>query len=928
MLKCYAHDISIPRGASKFTICVGADFLSEGSAFQVDVYRLGTSMQHTFRSGWIPATVTVDPLGTNLCDPDREWPGTDFALPPEWPSGIYIATVTEKTAAGEIVPPGAVAVTAPFYPFLPGYKAGYPTTARYTDPVYGYQRCMFVVRAKKPQATILYKVPVNSYASYCSEGMDADGNPGGGGNYVNIGLPNAKTVTFRKPGIGTGSDHMYAPQDEYDLTSPYNTLAHWDAKFVAWLEGSGYVVEYTTDIDVDDVANAPIGAPYELLVSVGHDEYWSQGMRDNITQFRNAGGNVAFFSGNTAIYRVSYTADRSAFACAKIFWYTAGPVTSANPASAPENTITGVATRNAGALWAGPRGPLGYTIQNSATPIGQMILAGTGLDEDFADVLGADMRVVGYECDGAAYTVQSNGIRVVNGSDTTPLNFTILGYADLEPVGIGSLNGNPAGGDVLTRSYAGRTCGPEGSEGGAQIWASVPREPQNEPPAGWPLRRCATMGIMTPADPNANGALGTFVAPLKSTTFNAATVDWARGLSANTSLVTVPNPRKPNATMPGVFLAADPSIDRITRNVLDNLQSSKSHVSIGQFPAQPPNQSGIVAIGACFCTSGASGATNHHIVVANATPAPSAVATSVAIIDFALTGLPAGDLAGTIPAALYTFTLTPAQQLVGLTAFDDPANGVYRIVAAFSDGTLQELVVAPNGTLQSGPTVLQSGLTNLSAVSAHVDPADGSRHYGVFCGGPGTLPPGTATMFCYDKAGGSPAVVPLATFQHAIPDLYVQAMGSCALPSGLNVCHLIDSSNFIHEVAYREGDNGAQTVSRFLGDTVKMCYSAATFFSKTDGKAHVVTSGQDKVDESMELSYSVRDTFYAGPGTYGGAGNAPSQLLIASSPEAQAAERFYVAGYDVSAAGGTPGTRVYAYASGFNGTVSLQSAST
>ena len=44
---------------------------------------------------------------------------------------------------------------------------------------------------------------------------------------------------------------------------------------------------------------------YRLLVSVGHDEYWSEEMRDNVEAFLENGGNAAFLSGNTCWWAVT-----------------------------------------------------------------------------------------------------------------------------------------------------------------------------------------------------------------------------------------------------------------------------------------------------------------------------------------------------------------------------------------------------------------------------------------------------------------------------------------------------------------------------------------------------------------------------------------------------------------------------------------------
>ena len=43
---------------------------------------------------------------------------------------------------------------------------------------------------------------------------------------------------------------------------------------------------------------------YKLILSVGHDEYWSAPMRDHLEKFIGDGGNVAFFSGNVCCWQV------------------------------------------------------------------------------------------------------------------------------------------------------------------------------------------------------------------------------------------------------------------------------------------------------------------------------------------------------------------------------------------------------------------------------------------------------------------------------------------------------------------------------------------------------------------------------------------------------------------------------------------------
>src|SRR5207302_2613977 len=46
--------------------------------------------------------------------------------------------------------------------------------------------------------------------------------------------------------------------------------------------------------------------PIYAFLSVGHDEYWSWQMRDNVEHARDVGINLGFFSANTAYWQVRF----------------------------------------------------------------------------------------------------------------------------------------------------------------------------------------------------------------------------------------------------------------------------------------------------------------------------------------------------------------------------------------------------------------------------------------------------------------------------------------------------------------------------------------------------------------------------------------------------------------------------------------------
>jgi hypothetical protein len=235
-------------------------------------------------------------------------------------------------------------------------------------------------------------------------------------------------VGLHRPGGGTGgTPYDHANFDPFDPT-PRQTFAHWDARFIAWLERAGYAVDYCTDVDLHREGQALL-APYRLLVSAGHDEYWSDAMRAAVDGHVAAGGNVAFFGGNTCWWRVVFD-DEVTFRRTQ-FWSDPGA------SGGPENTLIGVSFRNGGERDRDEHPiPVGYRVQHAD----HWIYAGAGVRD--GDVFGGapEEYLVGYECDGADFdrSALAAGRAVEpSGRDGTPSGFVILGVGDARPSGWG-----------------------------------------------------------------------------------------------------------------------------------------------------------------------------------------------------------------------------------------------------------------------------------------------------------------------------------------------------------------------------------------------------------------------------------------------------------------------------------------------------------
>ncbi|MBV9205926.1 MAG: hypothetical protein JO037_11105 [Actinobacteria bacterium] len=106
---------------------------------------------------------------------------------------------------------------------------------------------------------------------------------------------------------GLPSDRGYAVSFDrpYDGDGAVRFLA-FDQAAIAVAERAGVPLAYETDVDLD--ADPGILAGARAVISLGHDEYYSQAMRNALVTARNAGTNLAFLGAN-AIYRHIRIAD-------------------------------------------------------------------------------------------------------------------------------------------------------------------------------------------------------------------------------------------------------------------------------------------------------------------------------------------------------------------------------------------------------------------------------------------------------------------------------------------------------------------------------------------------------------------------------------------------------------------------------------------
>ena len=87
----------------------------------------------------------------------------------------------------------------------------------------------------------------------------------------------------------------------YDDSQGAGELLSWELNMLAFLEQEGYDVVYSTDADTHESGSQLL--LHKGFLSVGHDEYWSYEMHQNVIAARDQGVNLGFFSADTANWR-------------------------------------------------------------------------------------------------------------------------------------------------------------------------------------------------------------------------------------------------------------------------------------------------------------------------------------------------------------------------------------------------------------------------------------------------------------------------------------------------------------------------------------------------------------------------------------------------------------------------------------------------
>jgi hypothetical protein len=382
----YAGAVSYAPGEE-----AGLHVSTSAESFSVEVARLGASREVVWQKSGLPGREHPVPeaASANGCG----WPeSARVKIPDTWRSGYYTVKLSAEDRGGTWIGRGR-------------------RTAE--------SECFFIVRPAVPgrDTRLLIELSTNTYNAY--------NNWGGFSLYAYNGLANNQghRVSFHRP--------------------PSSQFGNWEAPFVAWAEKNGLRLDYCANSDIEFHAELLDPGRYSLVLSVGHDEYWSAPMRDNLERFIARGGNVAFFSGNTCCWQVrsDLAPPERGGGLALVCWKqnfsqdpqwqtgdhrTLTTLWSHWRVGRPENQLTGV-----GFLWGGYHKSHGQFMDgDGAFAVHRpehWVFEGTGLAEGAK--FGGKDTIVGYECDGCELVTGDDRRPRPTHRDGTPEGFEILATA-------------------------------------------------------------------------------------------------------------------------------------------------------------------------------------------------------------------------------------------------------------------------------------------------------------------------------------------------------------------------------------------------------------------------------------------------------------------------------------------------------------------
>ena len=254
----FATDISVNQGST-----ISFKVNTDAKAYTINIYRIGyygglgaRRITSITPSANLPQNqpACVTDSNTNLVDCGNWAASASWTVPSNATSGVYIAHLIRSDTGGD-------------------------------------SHIVFIVRNDSSHSAMLFQTADESWQAYNNYGAGGFSLYGDNGQFD---LPNrALKVSYNRPFITRGFESEAA-----------TWLFGSEFAMIQFLEQNGYDVTYATGLDA--ARSGALIKNHKIYTSTGHDEYWSGPHRTNVEAARDAGVNIAFFSGNEVFWKTRW----------------------------------------------------------------------------------------------------------------------------------------------------------------------------------------------------------------------------------------------------------------------------------------------------------------------------------------------------------------------------------------------------------------------------------------------------------------------------------------------------------------------------------------------------------------------------------------------------------------------------------------------
>ncbi len=230
------------------------------SPFTLDIYRTGyyggAGGRHVASLGsFIGVTQPDPPIGPNRVRECHWEPCREITIPRDWVSGVYVGKLTAQREN------------------LQSYVVFIVRDDRRVDFLFQCADTTWQAYNRWPDQFALYDDGKDKW--YCGPGVD-----------VSFDRPYGKYCQILDAPLSTGSGSWFL----------------WEFPMAYWMEAQGYDVSYISNLDTHADAGGLLRG--KGFLSIGHDEYYSIEMYNNLKAAVAAGVNACFFSGDTCWGRI------------------------------------------------------------------------------------------------------------------------------------------------------------------------------------------------------------------------------------------------------------------------------------------------------------------------------------------------------------------------------------------------------------------------------------------------------------------------------------------------------------------------------------------------------------------------------------------------------------------------------------------------